>query len=278
MSYASVLAKNAPPEERQVHPDPNLLTRPEDIEHTRPISPGAPADDLVADKVHIVDRDEIEKLREAVAHADEPSTTADDHFAEAQQHQAERDQQLEQQRLKAQAQAELKRTTDKVEAVSEDAEEKGKELYDKAKSKGKKLEKEAEDKLEKGKKEAGKAWEQGKKEAGKAWEEGKKDAKEFADKVEREGKKDAEKLKRKASEVEREGRALAKKYPYAATGLVGLANALLIAIPGYLAWKNWDQPRWDRRIVSMVTVGLGSIFAAEGALGWFEYEKEHGRR
>ncbi|BGP59223.1 hypothetical protein NBRC10512v2_000515 [Rhodotorula toruloides] len=241
--------------------------QPEDIEHSRPISPGAPADDLVADKVHIVDRDEIEKLREAVAHADEPSATTDDHFAEAQQHQAERDQQLEQQRLKAQAQAELKRTTDKVEAVSENAEEKGKELYDEAKSKGKKLEKEAEDKLEKGKKEAGKAWEQGKKEA-----------KEFAGKVEREGKKDAEKLKRKASEVEREGRALAKKYPYAATGLVGLTNALLIAIPGYLAWKNWDQPRWDRRIVSMVTVGLGSIFAAEGALGWFEYEKEHGRR
>lgn len=52
MSYASVLAKNAPPEERQVHPDPSLLTRPEDIEHSRPISPGAPADDLVADKVH----------------------------------------------------------------------------------------------------------------------------------------------------------------------------------------------------------------------------------
>lgn len=56
------------------------------------------------------------------------------------------------------------------------------------------------------------------------------------------------------------------------------ANALLIAIPAYAAWKNWDQPRWDRRVVSMVTVGLGSIFAAEGALGWFEYEKEHGRR
>ncbi|BGP25885.1 proteophosphoglycan ppg1 [Rhodotorula toruloides] len=263
MSYASVLAKNAPPEERQVHPDPNLLTRPEDIESTRPISPGAPADDLVADKVHIVDRDEIEKLREAVAHADEPTSTTDDHFAEAQQHQAERDQA----RLKAQAQAELKRTTDKVEAVGKEAEEKGKELYDEAKSKGKKLEKEAED-----------TFQQGKKEVGKAWEQGKKDAKEFAGKVEREGKKDAEKLKRKASEVEREGRALAKKYPNAATGLVGLTNALLIAIPTYFAVKHWHQPRWDRRVVSLVTVGLGSIFAAEGALGWFEYDKEPGRR
>lgn len=55
------------------------------------------------------------------------------------------------------------------------------------------------------------------------------------------------------------------------------ANALLVAVPAYYAYANWHHPRWDKRIVSAVAVGLGAIFSAEGALGWFEYKQEHPR-
>jgi hypothetical protein len=49
MSYAKVLAKNAPPEERQAHPDTSLLTTAEDIAHAAPtVAP----EDLTAEKAH----------------------------------------------------------------------------------------------------------------------------------------------------------------------------------------------------------------------------------
>lgn len=49
MSYAKVLAKNAPPEERQAHPDTSLLTTAEDVAHAAPtVAP----EDLTAEKAH----------------------------------------------------------------------------------------------------------------------------------------------------------------------------------------------------------------------------------
>ncbi|GAA6050688.1 hypothetical protein JCM3770_000893 [Rhodotorula araucariae] len=261
MSYAAA-AKHAP-QGPEPTPDPSLLTTPSDLASDRPVSPGAPADDLQTDKAHVVDRDEFEKLKEAVEHADEPQATVDEHFAEAQAHQAERDQA----QLKAQAQAELKATTETVAAEADKAKAKGEELVDKAERKGDKLVGEAKHK--------GKELE---KEAKAKYEEGKKDVKEFADKVEREGKKEAKKIQKKASEVEREGRALAKQYPLAATGIVGLTNLLLIAVPSYFAWKHWDHPRWDRRIVSAVGIGLAAAFGLESSLGYFEYQQEHRRK
>ncbi|KWU44834.1 Proteophosphoglycan ppg1 [Rhodotorula sp. JG-1b] len=300
MSYAKVLAKNAPPEERQAHPDTSLLTTAEDVAHAAPtVAP----EDLTAEKAHVVDRDDFEKLRDAVEHADQVQP---DHFAEAAEHRAERDQA----RLKAQAQAELKRTTDKVDATAEEAGRKGENVAKEAADKGKAVADEAADKGERlakdaankgqeiadetkaaaesgkkkaaevyreGKQEAKELYSEGKKNAEQAWSEGKKDAKEIASKLEREGKAEAKKLQRKASELEREGRDLAKRYPYAASGIVGIANALLVAVPAYYAYANWHHPRWDKRIVSAVAVGLGAIFSAEGALGWFEYKQEHPR-
>lgn len=64
-------------------------------------------------------------------------------------------------------------------------------------------------------------------------------------------------------------------FPVLTRRFLPAANALLIAVPAYYAYANWHHPRWDRRIVSAVAVGLGAVFSAEGALGWFEYKQEH---
>ncbi|GAA5832353.1 hypothetical protein JCM11251_006421 [Rhodosporidiobolus azoricus] len=279
MSYASIAKQGSFPEELQAKPDPTLLTSPADA-HPRAPSPGGSAEaDFEADKVAVVDRDEIEKLRQAMEHADEAHIDAD--FEEARRHQQERDTAEQQARLKAQAQTELKHEVDKVEPIVAKTEQKGEELKNDAKQKGKEVEKEVKQKgreveqkgreVEKEVKQKGKEVE---KEVKEKWAEGKKEAKEFADKAEKEVKKDAKKLQKKASEVEKEGRALAKQYPYAASGIVGLVNLTLIAVPAYFAYKNWHQPRWDRRIVSAVAVGLTAAFGAESALGWFEYQQE----
>lgn len=58
-------------------------------------------------------------------------------------------------------------------------------------------------------------------------------------------------------------------------GILSLVNAALIALPAYYAYQNWHHPRWDRRVVSAVAVGLTAAFGAEGALGWFEYKEGH---
>jgi len=181
--------------------------------------------------------------------------------------------------LKAETQKELKEEVDVVAATAEDKLEKGKQNAEQgAKVAEKKYEegkKEVKEKYAEGKAEAKEKYAEGKKEVKEKWEEGKKDAKEFAGKVEKEAKKDAKKVQKKASEVEREGRALAREYPYAATGIIGAVNVALIAVPAYYAYANWHYPRWDRRIVSAVAVGLTAAFGAESALGWFEYKEGH---
>lgn len=108
----------------------------------------------------MVERAEFEKLRDAVEHADEVQQP--DPFAEAAEHQEERDQA----RLKGQAQAELKRATETVDASAGEAKQKGDELARDAKQ----------------------AADKGKKEAKEAFTEGKKEAKDLAGKLEREGK------------------------------------------------------------------------------------------
>jgi hypothetical protein len=285
----------------------------------------------------VVDQDELRKLKEGIQHADE-AAPVDAEFEEAKRHQEARDLAEEQAKLKAQAQRELLKETDRVhhvetkveeaagevkkegKAAFETAEKKGKEVVSEAEKEGKKLAAEAK---QEGKKLAGEAKEkfaEGKEYVEEKYAEGKKDAKAFAAKAEKEIKKDvrslpftssasslmlipllwqAKKLQRKASEVEKEGRALAKQYPYAATGIVGFGsfpsfpssafsplplrpsnpslpavNFALIAVPAFYAYQNWHAPRWDRRIVSAVAVGLGAIFGAEASLGYFEVKKE----
>jgi hypothetical protein len=74
--------------------------------------------------------------------------------------------------------------------------------------------------------------------------------------------------------LEREARATVKKYPAATTGLVGIVNFAILATVGVAAYQNWDKPSWDRRTVTMTTIGLLGFFGAEGYLGYYEYEKD----
>ncbi|KAK4703697.1 hypothetical protein P7C70_g2522, partial [Phenoliferia sp. Uapishka_3] len=94
------------------------------------------------------------------------------------------------------------------------------------------------------------------------------------DEVKEVGKKAGKEAAKKARELEKEGREFAKKYPAAASGIVGVANFAVLAAVGAIAYSNWDKPRWDRRTVSAITVGLLGLFGAEGYLGYYEYEKE----
>ncbi|KAL5523417.1 hypothetical protein ACEPAG_7590 [Sanghuangporus baumii] len=49
-------------------------------------------------------------------------------------------------------------------------------------------------------------------------------------------------------------------------GLVGLANVGILGGVGFAAWRNWERPVWDRRLVSAVSVGLLGLWSVEGAL------------
>ena len=43
-----------------------------------------------------------------------------------------------------------------------------------------------------------------------------------------------------------------------------VVNLGIIGVVSYVAYDNWDQPQWDRKTVSAVTVGLLSLVAGEG--------------
>jgi hypothetical protein len=47
-------------------------------------------------------------------------------------------------------------------------------------------------------------------------------------------------------------------------GIVGVFNLAVLGTVGYFAYENWDLPRWDRRTVSAVTVGLLGLSLGEG--------------
>ncbi|KIO01984.1 hypothetical protein M404DRAFT_1002743 [Pisolithus tinctorius Marx 270] len=52
--------------------------------------------------------------------------------------------------------------------------------------------------------------------------------------------------------------------PEVAGGLVGLINTAVIGTVAYYGYHNWDRPRWDRRVVTSVSVGLIALWGAEG--------------
>ena len=47
-------------------------------------------------------------------------------------------------------------------------------------------------------------------------------------------------------------------------GMLGLVNTAILGTVGYYSYMNWDRPRWDRNIVSAISVGLVSLTAVEG--------------
>jgi len=49
-------------------------------------------------------------------------------------------------------------------------------------------------------------------------------------------------------------------------GAVGLLNLGVLATLGYYSYISWDKPRWDRRVISTVSVGLLTLWGGEGYL------------
>jgi len=58
-------------------------------------------------------------------------------------------------------------------------------------------------------------------------------------------------------------------------GLLGVVNVGVLGTVGYFAYTNWDAPRWDRRIVSAVSVGLLALWGGEGFLAEQSRERYH---
>ncbi|SGZ32594.1 BQ5605_C040g11893 [Microbotryum silenes-dioicae] len=268
MSYAQVASHNT--SGPQAVPDPNLLEG--SISHAGAGAGQATVDE--GDKVHVVDAEEARKMREAINHADErASHEFDDHLAQA-RHETER---VTGQAPTAQVQAQAKdsaktverksqETADKVERkasdVADKVEKKGKELYGTAEKKTKEVAAEAEQK-----------------------------GKEMKAKADKE----AKELAKKAKKLDKEGRQLARKYPIATSGILGLGEfkgcgsrssvqilTTLINLPvnlaaagaaGFSIYNSWNTPAQARTLTTSL-VSLFAFFGAEAALGYHEYEAD----
>lgn len=80
------------------------------------------------------------------------------------------------------------------------------------------------------------------------------------------GQHNAERAKQEGSAVYRHSReALFRPgVPVALGTLLGLVNLGVVGATGWVAYCYWDVPRWDRRVVSAVTVGLATLWSGEG--------------
>ena len=41
-------------------------------------------------------------------------------------------------------------------------------------------------------------------------------------------------------------------------------NTAIVGTVGYLSYKHWKAPYWDRKVVSAVSVGLLTLWTGEG--------------
>ncbi|CAE6427924.1 unnamed protein product [Rhizoctonia solani] len=91
------------------------------------------------------------------------------------------------------------------------------------------------------------------------------------------GQKEKERAKKEGAAIYRHTREVVLR-PGVLGGLVGLLNLGILGGVGYAAYSNWDKPRWDRRTVSAISIGLLSLVAGEGFLGERYAEKEYPKR
>ncbi|KDE05217.1 hypothetical protein MVLG_04355 [Microbotryum lychnidis-dioicae p1A1 Lamole] len=245
-SYAQVASHNT--SGPQAVPDPNLLEG--SISHAGAGAGQATVDE--GDKVHVVDAEEAQKMREAINHADEhASHEFDDHLAQARRETERVTGQAPTAQVQAQAKDSAKtverksqETADKVERkasdVADKVEKKGKELYGTAEKKTKEVAAEAEQK-----------------------------GKEMKAKADKE----AKELAKKAKKLDKEGRQLARKYPIATSGILGLVNLAAAGAAGFSIYNSWNTPAQARTLTTSL-VSLFAFFGAEAALGYHEYEAD----
>ena len=78
-----------------------------------------------------------------------------------------------------------------------------------------------------------------------------------------EGKEEAKRAKAEGAAVYRHTKEVVLR-PGVLGGIVGALNLLVLGGVGCAAYQNWDAPRWDRKIVSAVSVGLLALWGGEG--------------
>ncbi|CAE6428136.1 hypothetical protein ACGC1H_000715 [Rhizoctonia solani] len=91
------------------------------------------------------------------------------------------------------------------------------------------------------------------------------------------GQKEKERAKKEGAALYRHTREVVLR-PGVLGGLIGLLNLGILGGVGYTAYSSWDQPRWDRRVVSTISAGLLTLAAGEGYLAEKYAEKEYPKR
>lgn len=87
------------------------------------------------------------------------------------------------------------------------------------------------------------------------------------------GQEEEARAKREGSILYRHAREVILR-PGVLRGLLGLINSAVLGTIGYFAYKNWDAPRWDRRVVSAISVGLFTLCSGEGYIAE-QYRQTH---
>ena len=79
------------------------------------------------------------------------------------------------------------------------------------------------------------------------------------------GKEERRKARKEGAALYRHSREVILR-PGVLGGIVGVVNLGILGGVGYAAYTNWDEQRWDRRVVSAVSVGLLGLWGGEGYL------------
>ncbi|WRT70693.1 uncharacterized protein IL334_007691 [Kwoniella shivajii] len=91
-----------------------------------------------------------------------------------------------------------------------------------------------------------------------------------------EGKREAERAKSEGSKFYLQAKEVILR-PQVAGGLAGVVNVAILGALGYFSYQNWNRP-WDRRTVSMISVGLLGLSGLEGYAGKVYADKELPKR
>ncbi|KAG8806470.1 hypothetical protein FRC17_004972 [Serendipita sp. 399] len=92
-----------------------------------------------------------------------------------------------------------------------------------------------------------------------------------------EGQREKERVEAEGSALYRQTREIVLR-PGVFGGILGVVNVGILGSLGYLAYKHWDEPSWDRSYVTGITAGTAALFTAQGYLAEQYREKEYPKR